>query len=44
MSTDGRSMFTANTVGEVYALDLKSGQKKWSFKNRRESVFYTCLP
>ncbi|MCT1532264.1 PQQ-binding-like beta-propeller repeat protein [Sphingobacterium daejeonense] len=32
ISTDGRSMFTANTVGEVYALDLKSGQKKWSFK------------
>ncbi len=32
ISTDGRSMFTANTVGEVYALDLKSGQKEWSFK------------
>ena len=32
ISTDGRSMFTANTVGKVYALDLKSGQKKWSFK------------
>ena len=32
ISTDGRSMFTANTVGEVYALDLKSGQKKWAFK------------
>lgn len=32
ISTDGRSMFTGNTVGEVYALELKSGQKKWSFK------------
>ena len=32
ISTDGKSMFTGNTVGEVYALDLKSGQKKWSFK------------
>lgn len=32
ISTDGRSMFTANTVGEVYALDLNSGQKEWSFK------------
>ncbi len=32
ISTDGRSMFTANTVGEVYALDLRSGQKNWSFK------------
>ena len=32
ISTDGKSMFTGNTVGEVYALELKSGQKKWSFK------------
>ena len=32
ISSDGKRMFTANTVGEVYALDLNSGEKLWSFK------------
>lgn len=25
-------MYTANTVGEVYALDLKTGKQQWTFK------------
>ena len=32
ISSDGKLMYTANTVGEVYALDLKSGKKQWTFK------------
>lgn len=32
ISSDGKRIFTANTVGEVYALDLNTGQKIWSFK------------
>lgn len=32
ISSDNKRMFTANTVGEVYALDLKTGKKLWSFK------------
>lgn len=32
ISADGELLFTANTVGEVYALDVKTGEKKWSYK------------
>lgn len=32
ISSDGKLMFTANTVGEVYALDLKTGKKQWTYK------------
>ncbi len=32
ISSDGQRLFTANTVGEVYALDLHTGQRVWSFK------------
>ncbi|WP_164111019.1 MULTISPECIES: PQQ-binding-like beta-propeller repeat protein [Sphingobacterium] len=32
ISSEGQRIFTANTVGEVYALDLNSGKKIWSFK------------
>ncbi|MVZ66339.1 PQQ-binding-like beta-propeller repeat protein [Sphingobacterium sp. DK4209] len=32
MSTDQRYVFTANTVGEVFALDMKSGKLIWKFK------------
>ncbi|ERJ57893.1 outer membrane protein assembly factor BamB family protein [Sphingobacterium paucimobilis] len=32
ISSDGKQLFTANTVGEVYALDLKTGSRNWSFK------------
>src|SRR5690606_4426896 len=33
MSTDGNSIFGANTVGEVYALDIVTGKQKWVFKS-----------
>lgn len=32
MSSDGKSVFVANTVGEVYALDLRTGTRKWAYK------------
>lgn len=32
ITADKNMMYTANTVGEVYALDLKTGKKKWAFK------------
>lgn len=32
ITSDGIRVFTANTVGEVYALDLKTGKRLWSFK------------
>lgn len=32
ISADKNMMYTANTVGEVYALDLKTGKKQWTFK------------
>lgn len=32
ISTDGKFVFTANTVGEVYALDIQTGEKQWSYK------------
>lgn len=32
IGSDGKLIFTANTVGEVYALDLKTGEKKWTYK------------
>ncbi|MCT1525297.1 outer membrane protein assembly factor BamB family protein [Sphingobacterium hotanense] len=32
MGTDGKLLFTANTVGEVFALDLHTGKRVWSFK------------
>jgi outer membrane protein assembly factor BamB len=32
MDSDGKSVFVANTVGEVYALDLRTGEKKWVFR------------
>lgn len=33
MGTDGNSIFAANTVGEVYALDIVTGKQKWVFKS-----------
>jgi len=32
MSTNGKLIFAANTVGDVYALDINSGKKIWSFR------------
>lgn len=32
ITADKKWMYTANTVGEVYALDLKTGKKQWTFK------------
>ncbi|HMR20013.1 MAG TPA: PQQ-binding-like beta-propeller repeat protein, partial [Sphingobacterium sp.] len=32
MDSDGKCVFVANTVGEVYALDIRTGEKKWAFK------------
>lgn len=32
ISSDGQRLFTANTVGEVYALDLNTGKRIWSFR------------
>lgn len=32
MSTDGTRVFTSNTVGDVYALDLESGKLLWSYR------------
>lgn len=32
ITSDGTRIFTANTVGEVYALDIKTGERLWSFK------------
>src|SRR5690606_24607604 len=32
MDTDGRFIFAANTVGEIYALDIHDGRRVWSFK------------
>lgn len=32
MSTDGKLVFAANTVGEVYALDINTGLKKWTYR------------
>jgi outer membrane protein assembly factor BamB/predicted phosphodiesterase len=31
-SSDGKLAFTANTIGELFALDLKSGKRKWVFQ------------
>ncbi|MDR2283949.1 MAG: PQQ-binding-like beta-propeller repeat protein [Sphingobacterium sp.] len=32
ISSDGQRIFTANTVGEVYALALNTGKRLWSFR------------
>lgn len=32
ISTDGQLLFTANTVGDVFALDKNTGKKIWNFK------------
>lgn len=32
MSTDGKLIFAANTVGDIYALDSNTGMKKWSYR------------
>ncbi|WP_433896035.1 PQQ-binding-like beta-propeller repeat protein [Sphingobacterium mizutaii] len=32
ITADKKWMYTANTVGEVYALDLKTGKQQWTFK------------
>lgn len=32
ITADIKWMYTANTVGEVYALDLKTGKQQWTFK------------
>ena len=31
-SSDGKLAFTANTIGELFALDIKTGQRKWVFQ------------
>lgn len=31
-SSDGKLLFTANTAGQVYALNLKDGSKVWTFQ------------
>ncbi|WP_149912767.1 outer membrane protein assembly factor BamB family protein [Sphingobacterium cavernae] len=31
-SSDGKLAFTANTIGELYALDIKTGLRKWVFQ------------
>lgn len=32
MSTNGKFVFAANTVGDVYALDINTGVKVWSYR------------
>ena len=32
MTTDGQRIFAANTVGDVYALDVESGKLLWSYR------------
>ncbi len=32
ISTDGKLAFTANTIGELFALDIQSGKRAWVFK------------
>lgn len=32
MSTDGKLVFAANTVGEVYALNTNTGKKVWTYR------------
>lgn len=32
MSTDGKLIFAANTVGDIYALDINSGTKIWNYR------------
>ena len=32
MSTNGRLVFAANTVGDVYALDINTSEKKWTYR------------
>lgn len=32
LSTDGSHVFTANTVGDVYALDIETGKLRWSYR------------
>lgn len=32
MSTDGKLVFAANTIGDVYALDINSGKKVWAYR------------
>ena len=32
LTTDGKYVYTANTIGEIFALDLKSGKLRWSYK------------
>lgn len=32
ISSDGKLAFTANTIGEVFALDINTGERKWVFQ------------
>ena len=32
LSSDGKLLFTANTVGDVFALDIHTGKRIWNFK------------
>lgn len=32
MSSDGKLVFVGNTVGEIYALDIHTGKKVWTFR------------
>src|SRR5690606_11324693 len=32
MDTDGQRVFVANTIGEIYALDIHSGERVWSYQ------------
>lgn len=33
-SSDGKLAFTANTIGELFALDINTGERKWVFKTQ----------
>src|SRR5690606_7117187 len=32
ISSDGKLAFTANTIGELFALNIKTGKREWVFK------------
>ena len=34
ISSDGKLAFTANTIGELFALDIQTGERKWVFKTQ----------
>ncbi|MCA5005720.1 outer membrane protein assembly factor BamB family protein [Sphingobacterium bovistauri] len=34
ISSDGKLAFTANTIGELFALDINSGKRRWVFQTK----------